>query len=358
VAVSQEAIIERFLLAQNRLVLQASDLSLDTLANMVKKGAIDLSPQYQRRERWSHDKQSLLIESFILNIPVPPIYLSEDAYGRYSVIDGKQRLSAICAFMSNVLTLNATKTFHELTGHTYDTLPQDIQYSLSVRPYLRVVSILKQSDPGLKYEVFTRLNVGGERLNPQEIRNVAFRGPLNDLIVSLSGNSFLRKQLKITSEKSPAYRKMDDVEYVLRFLTLEENWKDFSGSLAQSMDTFMARHRNISGAKALALQTKFERSIGACKKIWGSKAFKRPDAETWREQFIAGMFDAEMIAVSAFSDAQILKLVEHSPQILNLTVELFRTDSRFDEAVRLGTNTPSRIKYRVEQMRSRLKSVL
>ena len=85
--------------AQNRLVFQSSDLSFESIANMVEAGAIDIEPKYQRRERWDVKKQSALIESFVLNVPIPPIYLAEDEYGRYSVIDGKQRITAIYKFI-------------------------------------------------------------------------------------------------------------------------------------------------------------------------------------------------------------------------------------------------------------------
>jgi hypothetical protein len=90
---------DRFIEAQRSLVLQAADFSLETIAQMVDSEAIDISPSYQRRERWKRDKQSALIESFLLNIPVPPVYLAEEEFGRYSIIDGKQRLTAIRDFM-------------------------------------------------------------------------------------------------------------------------------------------------------------------------------------------------------------------------------------------------------------------
>ena len=77
---SIDPIIERFELAQNRLVLQASDLSLQTIAQMVLEKSIDASPEFQRRERWGPEKRSALIESFLLNIPVPPVYLAEDEF--------------------------------------------------------------------------------------------------------------------------------------------------------------------------------------------------------------------------------------------------------------------------------------
>ena len=90
-----KSVLEKFSNAQESLVIQQSDFSLMTISQMVESGAINLTPHYQRRERWDITKQSALIESFILNVPVPPVYLSEEEYGIYSVIDGKQRITSI-----------------------------------------------------------------------------------------------------------------------------------------------------------------------------------------------------------------------------------------------------------------------
>ena len=107
-------IIEKFLTGQNQLVFQSSDLSLGSIAEMVASEAIDIKPKYQRRERWDTVKQSALIESFLLNIPVPPIFLAEDEYGKYSVIDGKQRITAISKFINEGLKLKELDKFKEL----------------------------------------------------------------------------------------------------------------------------------------------------------------------------------------------------------------------------------------------------
>jgi len=125
------------------------------VAEMVAKKAIEIDPKYQRRERWSREKQSALIESFILNVPIPPIYLAEDDYGNYSVIDGKQRLTAIFLFMKKKMRLQYLENFTEMEGATLEELPSSIQNALNFRPYVRVVTLLKQSDPNIKYEVFT-----------------------------------------------------------------------------------------------------------------------------------------------------------------------------------------------------------
>src|SRR5690606_20353372 len=187
---------------------------------LVSDRAIDLNPTYQRRLRWDQKRQSKLIESFLMNVPVPPVFLNEDEYGQYSVIDGKQRITAISEFFRGRLKLKGLEVFHELNDQSFDELPLPLQRALKTRPTLRAVIILRQSDPDVKFNVFQRLNTGGVRLNAQEIRNSAFPGPLNDLILKLSETPRFHKLLGITSKaKSAIYQEMRDAEFVLRFFT-------------------------------------------------------------------------------------------------------------------------------------------
>jgi hypothetical protein len=346
---SASAIVGTFKTAQDRLVLQAADLSLETIAQMVDADAIDIAPTYQRRERWSRKRQSELIESFLLNIPIPPVYLSEEDYGTYSVIDGKQRITAIHDFMRNEFRLQQLEDFTALNGKLCRELPPELQNALSVRPYLRAITLLKQSDPELKYEVFTRLNTGGEPLNAQEIRNVAFRGSLNDLVYKLADNEFLRAQLKIHGRTSQTFRAMADAEWVLRFLTLSEEWENFAGDLRRSMDKFMERNQSPAAARLGELSARFETAINRSQALWGDSAFKRPYANSWRDQALAGMYDAEMIAVSQVSNARFNSLSNHGSLVRERTRALF-DDDEFDVAVRVGTNTPQRVRYRIQSM--------
>ena len=122
------------------------------------------------------ERQSELItRSFLMNVPVPPIYLAEEDYGIYPIIDGKQRITAVSDYLNNAFALRGLKAFPEINGARFRDLPRTLQSALRIRPYLRVITLLKQSHPKLKYEVFIRLNRGGVTLNAQEIRNVAFR---------------------------------------------------------------------------------------------------------------------------------------------------------------------------------------
>lgn len=350
-------IINVFSSAQDRLVLQASDMSLETVAAMVEKGAIDTQPAYQRRERWSPTRQSALIESFVLNIPIPPVYLAEEAYGKYTVIDGKQRLSTITRFMRNKLALVELEKFKRLEGYKFSNLPVELRNALEIRPYVRVVTLLKQSDPDLKYEVFTRLNTGGEALFPQEIRNAAFRGKLNDLLFELSSAPFFRQQLKISKNSEPAYLQMLDVEYVLRFFTMQQTWRDFSGDYRRSMDSFMEQHRNPSGADLKRMKHDFTESLARCEAFWGKNAFKRFDGGGVRNQFLAGMYDAEMIAVSLLTAKQVSSLAGKAAQIAKATKELFAAKGEFESWVRYGTNTKSSVIKRIDAVKGVLEDL-
>ncbi|MGM4907808.1 DUF262 domain-containing protein [Tardiphaga sp. 866_E4_N2_1] len=183
---NSKSVLKSFNEAQAQLVVQTADLPLGTLAGMVDSGAIDLQPGFQRRERWNTEKQSALIESFLLNVPVPPVYLAEEEIGTYTAIDGKQRLRAIADFIGNRLPLRHLDRLDDVEGLYFRDLPPEITNALLLRPFLRVVTLLKQTNVTLKYEVFLRLNRGGESLNAQEIRNVAFRGSMNEAIYALA----------------------------------------------------------------------------------------------------------------------------------------------------------------------------
>lgn len=350
---SIKSLVESFRDAQARLVVQTADLPLGTLADMVESGGIDLQPGFQRRERWSTEKQSALVESFLLNVPVPPVYLAEEEVGTYSAIDGKQRLKAIADYISGRLALKKLDRLTEAEGLRFGDLPVEISNALRLRPFLRVVTLLKQTDPLLKFEVFLRLNKGGEALNPQEIRNVAFRGTLNDTIYQLAESPFLQAQLKITSDRSGPYREMADAEFVLRFLTLAPRVEDFSGSLVREMDQFMADNRYVESQRLAAIRHSFIYSLERCEILWGDKAFRRPEGSGWRDQTLAGMYDAQMIAVAFLSDREFERAELHRDIVIQRTRDLFN-DQEFETAVRSGTNTPNRIKYRVSKMRQSL----
>lgn len=337
-------IISRFANAQSSLTTQQSDFTLAALYEMVRNNSINIRPDYQRRDRWDIEKQSALIESFLLNVPVPPIYFSEDEYGLYSVIDGNQRITAIYEFLSNDLELKGLKKFPELNGYKFNQMPPQLQNALYSKTYIRVTILLRESDSQLKYEVFLRLNTGGDKLKAQEVRNAAYSGPLNELLFELAATQFLKEKLKITNDKSQAYRSMDDVEHVLRFLTLKENWETISRPLGEEMDIFMSNHRNDQVGK---YRVSFLRALEGCEKIWGDHAFQKPTVDGWREQILSPLYDAQMVAVSILDDQALEALRRSKNDVIALTRDIFNSNANFVKSMSHATHMPQAIKSRI-----------
>ncbi|MGH8108296.1 MAG: DUF262 domain-containing protein [Arenimonas sp.] len=339
----QRKVVDRFSSSQNALVLQQSDLSLQSVSDMVDEHAIDISPKYQRRERWDKGKESELIESFLLNIPVPPIYLAEDEYGTYSVIDGKQRVTAINRFLRNELRLTGLKKFPEVEGLFFSDLPVPIASALRIRPYLRVVTILRQSDSDLKHEVFLRLNKAGVALNSQEIRNVAFRGGFNDLIFDLSQLDYFSKQLKATPS-SKVFREMIDVQYVLRFFTVRQFWNHFPGNMDVAMDQFMSEHHRASTEALDSFRQSFIDSLEFCETVWGNTGFMKPGAS---RRVLQGFYDIQMVCSSLLDENARQNAISKSAAVREALNNLLAEDTAFSDSVSQFTSNPANVKYRI-----------
>lgn len=342
---------------QRDLVTSVLDYNLETLSSLIQSGKIDLSPEYQRRGRWNADRQSKLIESFLMNVPVPPIFLNEDEYGQYSVIDGKQRLTGIHEFMRGRLRLRGLKVFGEINGRNIDDLPPSLQSVIQTRANVRAVIILRQSDQDVKFLVFQRLNTGGVKLNPQEIRNSTWPGPLNNMILELSTDPTFHDVLGISDRKRSAiFREMRDAEFVLRYFTFRDSWETFSGGMARQMDTYMVENQRTSEAGLAERKEDFLATLGVVKAAFGEHAFQRwmPERDLWRRQVVAALYDAQMFACRGL-DAAVVGT--HRDAILNRTRELFDDDD-FRKAVDAATNTPALFRTRIRKVKELLRTVL
>lgn len=179
------ALEQKYNKEMRQIVSQKIDLPISTLPEMIKE-QIDLNPDFQRRDRWDVDKQSRFIESIIMNVPIPPVFLGEDQYGKYVVLDGRQRLTAIKDFLSNLFKLSGLKVWEDLNGQNYNELQKKKLSAAITRRFVPAVVILKESSSQVKYDVFDRLNTGGVIAVPMEIRNAVFPGAFNKLIRTLA----------------------------------------------------------------------------------------------------------------------------------------------------------------------------
>ncbi|WP_288432721.1 DUF262 domain-containing protein [uncultured Deinococcus sp.] len=333
--------------SMREIVTSVVDYNLGTIDSLIRNSTIDLRPSYQRRNRWDEIRQSALIESFLMNVPVPPIFLNEDSYGIYSVIDGQQRLTALNNFMSDQLKLIGLSKLKHLNGSLFSELPRITQSKLITRANLRAIIILRQSDPDIKLEVFSRLNTGGIKLNAQEVRNASFAGGLNDLILELSQNTRLHSMLGIEDKnKSPIYKEMKDAELVLRYLTFSEDWELFTGGVAKHMDSFMENNTNPTDERKIYLKNDFELTLEKVYRVFGNDAFRRwnPTTGKWRRPVLASLFDTQMLALRNFD---LTTLSTHSSKIVEEFQILFEDKLFLKE---INAAIPSYFTNRIERL--------
>ncbi|MFQ5741574.1 MAG: DUF262 domain-containing protein [Acidobacteriota bacterium] len=165
---------------ERRISTQPYDLSLQTLKEKWDQKEL-VVPEMQREYVWDVGRASRLIESLLLNIPVPPIYFAERPDAVLEVVDGHQRVSSIVRYLNNEFALSGLGILSEYLRLRFHKLPEKEQRYLKSRS-LRAVVIGRDSHPNMKFEVFERLNTGGIALNAQELRNSLFRGSLNQMI--------------------------------------------------------------------------------------------------------------------------------------------------------------------------------
>ena len=196
---------QQFHEAALQVIIQRNDFLLPNLIDMLTTHkTLEVSPYYQRRSRWDISRKSQLIESFLVNIPVPPVFLYENEFARYEVMDGQQRISAILEFFENQFPLRGLQILNSLVGKRFRQLPLVIRAGLERRS-LPAIILLKESTPShestlhLRRYVFERLNTGGLRLNAQEIRNSVHAGKFNDLLIELSRHDLFTSMWGIPS---------------------------------------------------------------------------------------------------------------------------------------------------------------
>lgn len=256
---TEEAIAAKYISGDIRIVTEQARTQLPQLPALLDSGQYKLKPDYQRRRRWTDAKRSRLIESFLMNVPVPPVFLYEFAYAQYEVMDGLQRLSTLSAFYRDEFALTELEYWRELEGLTYSRLPLQLRQGID-RRYLSSIVLLYETAATdeqaqrLKQLVFERINSGGVSLSYQESRNALSQGPLNEHLQMLARHPSFCRSWGIPEPDAAElasgiprdevladlrYQSMEDVEMVLRFLAHRQ--RTGVGAL-RNMRTYLDRY--------------------------------------------------------------------------------------------------------------------
>lgn len=222
------------------------DITVKELISMVKENLIDIAPSYQRQFRWKTDRQSMLIESVFLGIPIPPLFMAANPNGSWEVIDGVQRLSTLIHFcgdddlrnnigLKSSLKLNELEKLTAFNNKRYEDLPQSVQIQFLLKP-LRVTTISDKSDKDVRFDLFERLNTGGVILTAQEIRSCVYKGRFNELLKELSKDIAFNIVVKLPKERETDGTKE---EFVLRFFAFLDEYLNFQHSVKEFLNNYM-----------------------------------------------------------------------------------------------------------------------
>ena len=223
------------------------DISVKELVSMSDEGIVDIAPEYQRQFRWPIDNQSRLIESVLLGIPVPSLFMAANKDGSWELIDGVQRLNSLIHFVGNdeqlvkfgfesSLTLKGLDVLTEYNGSSFQDLPQTLKLKFSLRP-LKVTTLSDKSDLKVRFDLFERLNTGGIKLTDQEIRACVFRGQFNDFLSELVENEHFNAVVNLPAAKSNDGSKN---ELVLKFFAYKNNRENFDHSVVNFLNDYMS----------------------------------------------------------------------------------------------------------------------
>lgn len=308
-------------LSQNafRVVYQTNNFFLPQIRQMIEKGeAINLRPEYQRRLRWTTVQKSKLIESLLLNIPVPPVFFYEADAARYEVMDGQQRMNTIREFFSGDFRLRGLTVLEPLNGLKYSICPPRIKRTLD-RASISAIVLLLESEaerPGegrlsltdIRRLVFDRLNTGGMKLNPQEIRNALNPGRFNTAIIKLSRYRQFTDVFGIPPyveeherefyenpqrQKNSLYASMRDCELVLRFFALKDE-ENIRGSMRSMLDR--AIQAKLSETQASLCEEEFKRVFDFLYELFDGSPFEIKAEDGGRPKISAALYDAMMVA--------------------------------------------------------------
>jgi 5-methylcytosine-specific restriction endonuclease McrA len=345
---------------KGKIYIDKKDFTLREYQTMRNDGDLMLQPSYQRKFVIDIKFASRLIESIILDVPIPPVFLAEEEDGKYSVIDGQQRLTSFIAFLDGFLP-DEKKTVFKLTGTKELSLEQGkgktfaqiddtaIQNKIKTTS-IQAVIIKNSSHPDLKFAIFERLNTGSVKLNEDELRNTIYRGAYIDLLKELENDKVFHSMVNKQSFRNRMiYRGM-----ILRFFALtEKSYLNYRSSMKQFCNKELRDNRHMVPAKRQEYLERFNKCVELTRIVFGNNAFRRfllgdqanPDGKWVTTRVNMAIFDIQMVGFVNYSKSQV---VSKADEIREKFLELLTSNADFMNTVENKTNDTVVLKRRFE----------
>jgi hypothetical protein len=327
------------------------DWTILSLQDKVNRGQLILQPEYQREYVWKLKPElpSRLIESLLLQIPIPPIYFGKVAEGRMEIIDGQQRLTTLLNFVANKFPLQKLRGMNSLNGKMFKNLPQQHQEKILDSP-IRSIVIDAAKNMDLRYEIFERLNRGSMQLNEQEIRNCVSRGPFNELLAELENDASWRK---VKGGAAPDAR-FKEREMILRFFAFANRLPQYTGSLKRFLNEYMGQYAPKEPQDLKSHVALFKQTVQNIYAVFGKESARlyeiAPESNdgNWDKKFSITVFDMQAAALMNRSTA---KVQQASEQLRELFIYTMLTDTELRNAISKQTGSTLQTKIRWSRFR-------
>ncbi|MCL2169158.1 MAG: DUF262 domain-containing protein [Defluviitaleaceae bacterium] len=353
VVATEEKLTNQINNLRNRLKTDKMDMSFGEIMNMYERNEIIIDPEFQRLYRWNLEQKTRFMESLLLGVPIPPIFVAETTTdGRWELVDGLQRLSTVLSFFGilkserqdieslNNWTLSSGDLIEdELEGYNRNNLP--LKYQLNLKRAVCRVEIIKwDSKWDMRYELFSRLNTGGTLLTDQEIRNAIFRKGLPKFYTFIDEAVKNVKYKELTSLSSKQLSEKYDHELVVRFASLVDNWGDVDKAISLYMTSFM---RNLlDNKKDISNETiyKFNEVVDLLHAS-GKQVFRFP---TGMSIFSSSLYEGIMIGI-----ASNLEHYKANPASITERIDDLKNDDIFKKNSGTASNSKNRTKNRIKR---------
>ncbi|MFO0576146.1 MAG: DUF262 domain-containing protein [Polyangia bacterium] len=351
---------------EQRIVTKEADREVSSLYEKHQRGRLRLNPEYQRKFVWDQKQASRLIESILLGVPLPMIYLAEQADGKEEVIDGQQRLTSIFFFLDGRFAAQSSFKLigvnKEVNGKSFKELDEESQDR--IRGFsIRTVTFTKESDVDLKYMIFERLNSGSVKLNHQELRNCTCWGPYNDLLKDMATENDFVKLLGFAEDAGD--RKMRDVELVLRFAAFyHSGYRGYKAPMKNFLNRDMERHRHIDQHDANDLKASFRNALGLVKTMLGDKAFRRfirgrgedcRDGKWEIQKYNVALYD---VLMGCFARRAKPEIMPHLDALREALIDIMTSEEDFLNSIDRYTDGTRQVMYRFSRWEETIEKII
>lgn len=332
-------------------------MSLDNIIKRLKENEIDLAPEFQRSMNlWEAKKQSQLIESILINFPLPAFYFDGTNKNKWLVVDGLQRLSTIQNFVVNdSLKLTGLEFLEKLEGETFSTLPRALQRQIEEAQI--VAYIINQGTPDeVKFNIFKRINTGGLVLQPQEIRHALNQGTPAKLVAELATYIEFKEA---TQYVIPSLRMLDR-EFITRFVSFYiNNANDYKPDLDTFLNKSMGDIKKLSEEEKDNLKIDFKEAMKLAQKIFGRFAFRKVfNVADRRKPINKALFEVWSVSLAKLTKDEKKIIDKNAKLVFKSFIALMNDDKTFEPSITSATGDKTRVAYRFNTINTLIKNII